>query len=160
MPIVFRSFIRLIPDISPETKVLGKIGTALHFESVTSLSTNISGRFTVRCSINLIGIEPVMDAPGFKRNITFREERAEISYGKTVQRPLYGLALNLTFCFLTISAGAGRSSNGKTDGSGPSDRGSNPCLPATILWSIPHTFSQPITVVTISDLIYKEWDYQ
>jgi hypothetical protein len=33
---------------------------------------------------------------------------------------------------------AGRSSNGKTGGSGPSDRGSNPCLPAT---TIKHLFA-------------------
>jgi hypothetical protein len=41
---------------------------------------------------------------------------------------VFGLETGYPFFYNDRSAG--RSSNGKTGGSGPSDRGSNPCLPA------------------------------
>ena len=52
------------------------------------------------------------------------------------------LALHLGIHFSKIMSDAGRSSNGKTDGSGPSDRGSNPCLPA-------NSVSPPFTSKTL-----------
>ena len=42
------------------------------------------------------------------------------------------LALNPATHFSKMCRIAGRSSNGRTGGSGPSNRGSNPCLPAII----------------------------